>query len=167
MQVYLIGMMVAAFAVGHVLPVIERGQFAAVNSACCLALSVLLSIVGVLQFGVIGAALGSVVALVVSEVWSVHIVSRALGVSVLQLHGWRALWPVIFATTTSVVGVTMLVSSASGGAFPMLLLKGLAYAALFALCFVFTGGRQSISLLTGRLSMGMVEPSGNLDEKIL
>jgi O-antigen/teichoic acid export membrane protein len=152
MRVYLISLIAAAFAVGHVLPALGKGRFAAINSACCLVLSVFSSIVGVHQFGMIGAALGSVLSLAVGELWSVQVVSRTLGVSMRQLQAWRALAPVFLSTGTAVVAVAMLGNFVSGTAFTMLLLNGTVYSAVFVICFALSGGRQTLALLTGRRS---------------
>lgn len=167
MQVYLIGMMIAAFAVGHVLPSLEKGRFAAINSACCLPLSILLSIGGVQRFGMIGAAVGSVFTLAISELWSVHAVSRALGVGMRKLHAWRALGPVIFSTFSAMAGVTMLREFVIGTVPTMLLLKGLLYVALFAASFLLSGGRQSLASLTGHLPAELVDGENRLQGRLV
>lgn len=135
MQVYLIGMMMAAFAVGHVLPALERGRFAAINSAVCLVLSVVLSIIGIHRFGMVGAALGSVLTLAISEFWSVQVVSRMLGIKIRELLAWQKMRSTVAATGMAMVGVLLLGEVVSGHPFPMLLIKGLAYVTLFATCF--------------------------------
>lgn len=142
MQVYLVGMMLGAFAVGHVLPALEKSRFAMINSGICLLLSVFLSIIGVIWFGMIGAALGSVLTLGISELWSVHAVSRSLGIRMRQLVAWEALWPTFLSTAIAVAGVTMIGSVISGNSFHLLIVKSLTYVALFSLCFLLSGGRR-------------------------
>lgn len=150
MQVYLIGMMMNAFAVGHLLPALDKGRFATINNACCLIVSVILSIIGVSHWGLIGAAFGSVLTLAISELWSVRVVARTLGIGMHQLLEWRALWPTLLATCFALGGVSMLASFVSGNIFPMLLAKALVYIALFSFCFLLTGGKAHLSSLTGR-----------------
>jgi O-antigen/teichoic acid export membrane protein len=148
MRVYLIGMMLGAFAVGHVLPALEKSRFAMINSGVCLGLSVFLSIVGVNRFGMIGAALGSVLTFGVSELWSVYAVSRSLGIRMHQLVAWEALWSTLLSTAIAVAGVTLLGNAISGTPFHLLFVKGLSYATLFTLCFLLSGGhRQGRALM--------------------
>jgi hypothetical protein len=61
----------------------------AIVSAAALGLSVALSLFGVREFGVIGAAAGSVVTLFITEVWSLFVVARALGCSPFKIIGWQ------------------------------------------------------------------------------
>jgi O-antigen/teichoic acid export membrane protein len=146
-QVYLIGMMMNAFAVGHVLPALNKGRFAAVNSACCLVASAILSIIGVLQWGLIGAAFGSVLMLALSELLSLRVVARTLGRSMHQMLDWSALWPTAFATCIAISGVARLSDGMQGNVFVMLLFKGMIYVALFVPCFILAGGPRHLGLL--------------------
>jgi O-antigen/teichoic acid export membrane protein len=150
MQVYLIGMMMNAFAVGHVLPALNKGCFAAVNSACCLIVSVILSIIGVVHWGLIGAAFGSVLTLAISELLSLRVVARTLGSSVHQMLDWGALWPALLGTCVAISGVASLSSGMHENVFVMLLFKGMIYVALFAPCFILTGGLRHLGLLIGQ-----------------
>lgn len=147
MQVYLVGMMLNAFAVGHVLPAINKGRFAAINSGCCLIASVIFSIIGVLHWGLIGAAFGSVLTLAISELWSLTVVARTLGRGVHQMLDWRALWPTVLGTCVAILGVAELTSGMEGDVYAALLLKGVAYAVLFVPCFILAGGRRRLGLL--------------------
>jgi O-antigen/teichoic acid export membrane protein len=147
MQVYLIGMMMNAFAVGHVLPALNKGRFAAINSACCLAVSVVLSIVGVMYWGLIGAAFGSVLTLAVSELWSLTVVARTLGRGVAQMLDWSALWPTVLGTCVAISGVARLASGMHDNLFGMLMFKSALYIALFVPCFILAGGLRYLGLL--------------------
>ena len=149
MQVYLIGMMMNAFAVGHVLSAIDRGRSAAINSACCLLVSVVLSIVGVTYWGLIGATIGSVLTLLISELWNLRVVAGTLGVGVSQLLAWRALGPTVLGTCIAAAGVSLFGSMGEGNLFSMLLGKALLYLALFTPCFLLAGGRNQLGLLIG------------------
>jgi O-antigen/teichoic acid export membrane protein len=148
MQVYLIGMMINAFAVGHVLPALNKGRFAAFNSACCLVVSVSLSIIGVLYLGLIGAALGSVITLAISELWSLKVVARTLGREMREILDWSALGPTVLATCVAISGVVTLTSPAN--AFMSLILKSVIYLALFTLTFILAGGLKHLGLLIRR-----------------
>lgn len=149
MQVYMIGMMITAFAVGHVLPALEKGRFAAVNSACSLVVSIGVSIVGVKYWGLIGAAIGSVTTLALSESLSLKIVARTLGIRVSQLLAWGALWPAVLGTCIATGGAVMLGGIWRLNVFTLLLAKALTYLALFTPCFLLAGGWKQLNLLVG------------------
>jgi O-antigen/teichoic acid export membrane protein len=150
MQIYLVGMMMNAFAVGHVLPALEKGRFAVLNNACCLILSVALSIIGVTYWGPIGAAFGSVFMFAISELWSVKVVARSVGMGMHQLLDWGALWPTVLATSFAMAGVSMFAVHISGGIFLLLFEKSVAYLILFAPCFFLAGGQKQLVLLRGQ-----------------
>ena len=147
MQVYLVGMVMSAFAVGHVLPALDQGRFAAINNACCLVLSVLFSIVGVRYLGLIGAALGSVLTLAISEVWSISVVARTLGLHMRQLLSFSAVWPSALGTFSGLMGVSFVAQSLSANVFLMLLIKTLTFGGLFVCFFLLAGGRMQLLLL--------------------
>lgn len=144
MRVYLVGMMMTAFAMGHVLPALERGRFAAYNSAFCLVLSVVLSIVGVNRFGMAGAALGSVITLFIGELWTVQVVSRMLVTDKRQLLAWQKLRVPFFATCFAMFSALLLSEFVAAKSVPMLFGKCLVYIVTFSVCyFLCMRGRQA------------------------
>ena len=110
MQVYLVGMMINGFAIGHVLPALDLGRFSTLNNGVSLLLSVLLSLLGVHYLGLPGAAIGSVATLAFSELWSARVVAKKLETRVTLLLSWRNLWPTLLATLLA----TALVVSVQG-----------------------------------------------------
>lgn len=150
MQIYLIGMMMNAFAVGHVLPALEKGRFAAINSGCCLVISVVLSIFGVKHFGLPGAALGSVSTFLISELWSVKVVSHTLGIKMRQLLLWRDLLPTVLGTFCGLAGVSILGSAITGNVYAVLISKAFLYLVIFAVCFLLSGGKKNVGLMMGQ-----------------
>ena len=85
MQIYLLGQLGCVLASGHLMGVIHRGAQAVKINAVALALSVFLSALGVIWFGLPGTVAGSVLALWLAEGAALVVVSRALGASVLGL----------------------------------------------------------------------------------
>ncbi len=147
MQVYLLGMMINGFAIGHVLPVLEKGRFATQNHAVSLLLSLLLSLAGVHFLGLPGAALGSVGAMAFSELWSAKVVAAHLKISVASLLSWQRLWPATAATVLA-LGVVHFASAQLGWqALPLLLLKGFGYVLLWLAVFLACGGWQQVKKL--------------------
>jgi O-antigen/teichoic acid export membrane protein len=147
MQVYLLGMMMNVFAVGHVLPALDQGRFAAFSSAGCLAVSVALSMLGVMHWGPIGAAFGSVLTLALAELLALRVVARSLGKTMCGLLDWSVLRPTALATAAAVCGATGAAHGAEAGALALLLFKCAAYTGLFIPCFLLAGGMKHLGLL--------------------
>lgn len=150
MQVYIVGMMVAAFSVSQALPALNKGRFATLNNAVCLPLSVAISVAGAHYWGMIGAAFGSVSALVVSELWSARVIAATLQSSVVQLLALRMLWPSCVATAAAMGGVAVVAWSAQFSPLGNLALKGGVYAAVGMMVLWLCGGKRSLMEILGR-----------------
>lgn len=149
MQVYLIGMMITAVAVGHTLSALGRGRFAAINSACCLLLSVVLCIAGIRYVGMQGAAAGSMLALAIGELWNLAVVARTLHTSPARLVNWRALVPAATGTATALLVVHAIAQDWAMPLWQAVLAKSALYAAAFLPIFLLAGGWQAVSELSG------------------
>jgi O-antigen/teichoic acid export membrane protein len=151
MQVYLVGMMINGFAIGHVLPALDLGRFSTLNNGVCLLLSVGLSLIGVHYFGLPGAALGSVATLAFSEFWSALVVAKKLETNVAHLLSWRNLWPTLLATGVALGSGLWLARVATvQPAWPVwgiLLAKGMLFVALWLLVFLGSGGWAQVQRL--------------------
>lgn len=106
MQLYLVGQMTMVFAAGHLLVIIQAGRLATMISAVCLALSVTLSLAGVYWIGLAGAVAGSIISLLVGEVWALLAVTRRLGTTVAGIMHWK-----ITGRAVGVVSTAVLVTS--------------------------------------------------------
>jgi O-antigen/teichoic acid export membrane protein len=149
MRIYLIGMMLQGCAAGHVLPALNRGRFAVVNNGCCLAISIACSYFGARHFGLPGAACGSVISFAISELWSLCVVARVLGVGRLELLPWRALLSGGFASCVGLAAVSLLAPLIGGPVLLVLILKGCAFAVVFVAVFLVAGGKSQLELLGG------------------
>lgn len=149
MRIYLLGMMMQAMATGYLLPALERGRFAAINNACCLAVSIAASIAGARLWGLPGAACGSVFAFAVSEAWSLRVVARTLQAPAFALLPWRTLVPCALGTALAMGAVVLVQGWLAGGALTLLLSQSLVFAAVFAPVFFAAGGRAQLQLLLG------------------
>jgi O-antigen/teichoic acid export membrane protein len=149
MQIYLLGMMLQGCAAGQVLPALDRGRFAVINNGCCLAISIACSWFGARHFGLPGAACGSVISFVVSELWSVCVVARVLGVGPLDLLPWRALLSTGLGSAAGLGAVALMAPLFHGPALLMGVLKGCAYALVFVPTFLAAGGKRQLDLLGG------------------
>lgn len=145
MRVYLLGMIVNAFAIGHVLPAMDLGKFATRNNGLCLVLSGLFSWLGVKYIGLAGAALGSVATLALSEFWSASVVARKLSISVTQLLSLRQLWPTLLSTGLALALTLVLCNSLVWPVLYLLLIKGFLFVGTWLGVFLALGGRQQLS----------------------
>jgi O-antigen/teichoic acid export membrane protein len=149
MRLYLVGMMMMTFAMGHVLPALGLGRFAALNSTFCLLLSVVFSLVGLKLFGMPGAALGSVMTLCLGEFLSVKVVSQALGAGMGNLLAWHILRIPLLSTSFAIFSTLILGDIVTANSVPMLLGKCLVYTVSFSACYVLCGQYQQKRYLPG------------------
>lgn len=98
MRVYLIGIGISSVSVSYALPLIDKGAFAVKNNAICLVLSAILSITLCMKLGPIGAAIGSVLTLLFSEIWSMKVVAVTLESKMFKLLPMPMIAWVITAT---------------------------------------------------------------------
>jgi O-antigen/teichoic acid export membrane protein len=153
MRLYLLGIMLQGCAAGYALPALNQGRVAVINNACCLVISVALCYLGARYWGLRGAAAGSVIAFVVSELWSLVAVARTLAVSPLALLPWRTLRTAGLATGAGLAGVALLQNGLAGPALLLLALKGTAFLAVFSAVFCAVGGKAELALLGGALPL--------------
>jgi O-antigen/teichoic acid export membrane protein len=149
MRLYLIGMMMYGCAAGHLLPALNKGGVAVLNNACCLALSVSCSYFGAHHWGMVGAALGSVLSFGIGEAWSLRVIAGALGVSTTSLLPWRALGTAGLGTALAMAAVGLFEEAAHEPAFLMLFAKGVVYLLVFASVFFAAGGKEHLELFGG------------------
>ncbi|HVL76012.1 MAG TPA: polysaccharide biosynthesis C-terminal domain-containing protein [Noviherbaspirillum sp.] len=149
MRVYLIGLMITAIAVGHTLSALGHGRFAAINSAVCLALSIVLCVTLTRQFGMAGAAAGSMIALAVGELWGLLVVARTLHSSALRLINWHSLLPAILATAFALLMVEWVTGDRTLAPWNMLLAKAGVYCVAFVPVFLLAGGWRAATELAG------------------
>lgn len=149
MQVYLIGMMINSVAVGHTLPALGHGKFAAINSGVCLVLSVGLCAVGVRYFGMVGAAAATMLTLAIGELWALARVSKTLETTPLQLIYWRALLPVLAGMMVALLVVVWMTSGWSMPLWQGLVFKSMTYTAVFSMVFLLCRGAPVFSELAG------------------
>ena len=160
MQVYLIGMVMNVFAVGHVLSALGQGAFSVRSSLYCLVFSLVLSWAGLHYFGLPGAALGSVASLGVNELWSLHHIAAGLRVPMRRLVSWRPLWSTLCGTSVAVAGTLLAGHRSAQQGLTLLVTESVLYAVLFLLFFLASGGRRQCELVLGwrRLAQAAVAP---------
>ncbi|MES2126791.1 MAG: oligosaccharide flippase family protein [Pseudomonadota bacterium] len=150
MRVYLVGMMISALATGHLMPVIGKGWFATLNNSLCLAGSVAISIFGARLFGLPGAALGSVLALLVSESWAAWMAARTLQTGIVDLLGMRSLTPVLAASGAAMLAASAGATLFSAAAVPTLAFKCVVFSLTWLAVLLALGQRARLVALVRR-----------------
>jgi O-antigen/teichoic acid export membrane protein len=91
MRIYAVGMMLLAIEVGSLLLLLRQGPYAIAVNAVALALSAAASLAGALYFGLPGAALGSVVALLLDRAMTLRRIAKAASIPLSRLQDWWGL----------------------------------------------------------------------------
>lgn len=104
MRVYLIGQIAGCYAAGYLMAPVNRGRAAALISAGALVLSIALSWIGAQRFGLIGAVIGSTVAVYLAESGTLLVVRMALGQPLARLIDARVSLVMLGAVVAAVAG---------------------------------------------------------------
>jgi len=88
----------------------------------------------------------------ISELWSLKVVARTLGIGVHELMPWRAITQSLLGTWIGVGGVKLLAEMMHGTTLSILALKGLAFLIFFTGVFLALGGKKQLRLLLGHRS---------------
>lgn len=133
MRVYIVGQAFLVISAGHLLPLLSRRRAALYISALALAVSVVVGFAGLKAFGLTGAALGSVAALVFGEVCALFTAAHALRVSPATLIGLRfqlVLAAVVFTSVLTALVVSSIAFDADSLGTQMII-QGTVYIAVF------------------------------------
>jgi O-antigen/teichoic acid export membrane protein len=91
MRVYIVGMLAMVIEMGSVVMLLRQGRFALIVTAVALVVSVAVSWTAAHQFGLTGAAAGSVLAVYLDRTLMLRRVSRHTGIALGSLQHWRRL----------------------------------------------------------------------------
>ncbi len=91
MRIYAIGMGVLAVEVGSLLLLLRQGPYAIAVNGVALALSAVASLAGALYFGLAGAAIGSITALLFDRAMTLRRIARTAGIPLRRIQDWRGL----------------------------------------------------------------------------
>jgi O-antigen/teichoic acid export membrane protein len=153
MRIYILGMAAIAIETGTVTLQLRQGRHQLVMSACLLALSIPLSWVGAHQFGLPGAAIGSVTAMFLDRYFTLRMMAAKTGIPIRRLQDWRSigLW-ILFGALSALCawGVVGLALPAAG-AFAQLALGGVCMALVYGSLQIFLGvGRAQLAAILTR-----------------
>jgi O-antigen/teichoic acid export membrane protein len=136
MRVYVAGMLAMVVEIGSIVLLLRQGAFALKVSLLMLALSVAVSLAAAQQFGLAGAAAGSVLAIYLDRILMLRRISRLTGLSLRRMQDWRSLVRALACAALSGAAAWLFIQKAmpAGGAFARAAIGGavllVAYAVL-------------------------------------
>lgn len=153
MRIYILGLAAIAVETGTVTLQLRQGRHQLIMSAGLLALSVPLSWLGALHFGLPGAAIGSATAMYLDRYFTLRMMAGKTGIPVRRLQDWRSLglWVLFGAIAASCAWGIVALCLPAAGVFARLALGGLCMALVYGVLQVFFGvGRAQLAAILTR-----------------
>ncbi len=152
LRLYIVGLVAFVVEVVSILFVLQQGPFAARVNLVVLLFAVPLSWFGATQFGLVGAALGTVTAVYVERIISLRRIASLTGTRVAKLQDWASLAGMLAAAMLAgaVAGVALHWSPWS--VFARLVAGALVLAAAYPLALFFTGQWRHLTNFLGTLT---------------
>ncbi len=161
LRVYIVGLIAFVVELNSILLLLKQGGFSMRVNGVALALSVALSVWGALNFGLMGAALGSVAMIHLERIVSLRRIARLTGEPVSRLQDWNKLAALALASALAGAVAHFIANAWSAPAFATVAtgagFMALAYPA--ALCL--TGQRPLVTGLFHSLAATEAAPSGH------
>jgi O-antigen/teichoic acid export membrane protein len=133
MRLYVVGLVVLVIEVGSVVLLLQQGVFALRLNVVLLVLALAVSWLGARQFGLPGAAAGSVAVIVLDRWFMVRHVARHTGIPVARLQDWRGIGLAgLFAAAASGLAWAVDAWAKLDGSLPRLALGAAVTAAAYA-----------------------------------
>jgi O-antigen/teichoic acid export membrane protein len=159
MRLYIVGLLALVVELTSILFLLKQGAFAARVNALVLALALPLSYFGAITWGLVGAAIGSVVALYSERALSLARIAKLTGTPVAKLQDWT--------TLAGILAAAGLAALAAGGVLrwthlpPLALLAsgGAILAFVYPAALFLTGQRRCISSFIASLRHSAPEPA--------
>jgi O-antigen/teichoic acid export membrane protein len=145
LRVYSIGLLAYVVELVSVLFVLRQGPFAAKVNAIVLLIALPLSLLGAMRWGLVGAALGSVVAVYVERVISLQRISRLTGMRVAALQDWGAIAGILGAAAISAAAAGAFLSNFDWPPLVTLAAGGLVVALLYPAALYVTGQARQLA----------------------
>jgi peptidoglycan biosynthesis protein MviN/MurJ (putative lipid II flippase) len=161
MRLYIVGLVAFVVELVSTLFVLRQGAFAARVNALVLAIALPLSLLGAWQFGLAGAAMGSVAALYAERLLTLQRISRLTGTPLARLQDWKTLGGLALASALAAAGASVALHWSDWSTLTTLLAGGAIMAAAYPVCLHLTGQWvelvEFIEALRGRRPAAMTD----------
>jgi O-antigen/teichoic acid export membrane protein len=145
LRVYSIGLLAYVVEVVSVLFVLRQGPFAARINAILLFVALPLSWLGATRWGLVGCALGSVVAVYTERVLSLQRIAQLTGTRVARLQDWGAIAGILAAAAISSAAAGALLHDVAWPPLATLAAGGMVVAMLYPAALFLTGQARQLA----------------------
>ena len=101
MRLYILALCAFVVEVVSIMMLLHEGAFAFKLNVALIVVSVALSWFGAQHLGLVGAAMGSVIAVYIDRLATLHRISRRTGIALARLQDWRTLAELIFCSAVA------------------------------------------------------------------
>ena len=161
LRLYIVGLVFFVIELNSILLLLKQGPFAMRVNAVALALSVPLSILGAMRFGLLGAALGSVAMIQGERIASLRRISKLTGEPVSALQDWPKLFAVLAASIASAALAGVVARGWSLAPVATLALGGACMAIAYPAALCLAGQRSLVTGLIQSLAAPRAAQSAN------
>jgi O-antigen/teichoic acid export membrane protein len=159
LRVYTIALVAFVVELVSILFVLKQGGFAARVNAMALAIGLPSSYFGALHFGLMGAAVGSVLAIYAERVFSLGRIARLTGTPVAQLQDWTSLAGILAAASISALAAGNCTQLSAVPALATLAAGGAIMAVAYPAALYVTGQRHSLMSFIASIRHAEPEPA--------
>jgi O-antigen/teichoic acid export membrane protein len=159
MRLYIVGLLALVVELTSILFLLKQGGFASRVNALVLALALPLSYFGAITWGMVGAALGSVVALYSERVLSLARIAALTATPVSKLQDWTSLAGILAAAGIAALAADAVVRFTHLGSFLTLATGGAVLAIVYPAALFLTGQRKPLFSFIASLRHSGPEPA--------
>jgi O-antigen/teichoic acid export membrane protein len=159
MRLYIVGLLALVVELTSILFLLKQGGFSTRVNALVLALALPLSYFGAVTWGMVGAALGSVVALYSERVLSLARISALTSTPVAKLQDWTTLAGILAAAGLAALSAAAVLRFTHLHDFLLLASGGAILAVVYPLALFLTGQRRCIASFIASLRHSGPEPA--------
>jgi O-antigen/teichoic acid export membrane protein len=159
MRLYIVGLLALVVELTSILFLLKQGPFSARVNTLVLALALPLSYFGAITWGLMGAALGSVIALYSERALSLARIAVLTGTPVTKLQDWTTLGGILAAAGLAAVAAGFVLRWTHLAPFALLAAGGATMAVIYPAALFLTGQRRCITSFIASLRHSGPEPA--------
>ena len=159
MRLYIVGLLALVVELTSILFLLKQGPFAARVNTLVLALALPMSYFGAITWGLIGAALGSVIALYAERVLSLARIAELTATPMSKLQDWTTLGGILAAAGLAAAAAGSVLEWTHLGPFALLAAGGATMAVIYPAALFLTGQRRCIASFIASLRHSGPEPA--------
>jgi O-antigen/teichoic acid export membrane protein len=159
MRLYIVGLLALVVELTSILFLLKQGGFSTRVNALVLALAIPLSYFGAITWGIVGAALGSVVALYSERALTLARISQLTSTPVSKLQDWTSLAGILAAAGIAALAAGAVLRFTDLSSFLTLAAGGAILAVVYPLALFLTGQRRSLYSFIASLRHSGPEPA--------